>query len=369
MKTKALLTVIVFSLVFITAQAQAAGFRGLGGDHSIAKGVSADGAVVVGFSDMVPFRWTLYGGMEELDLGHFSYMGGATAISGDGEVAVGGISGPGGSEVAVRWISPLEMESLPRLPGGDSSSAFGVNLDGSVIVGHSDSTVTEHEQAFLWTVADGTIGLGTLAGHYKSRASSVSSDGRVVAGTSCSRTAGQMAFRWTAGGGMTGLGYLPGYDVSEASDVSADGKTIVGACFSDKAEEAFRWRKGDRRYPFIIETMEGLGDLKGGDVASRAYGVSGDGEIVVGVGSTDSGDEAAIWIGDKIYNLKTYLIKKFRLPIKDWTLTAATDISTDGKTIVGYGINPDGETEAWIASISKFPHLLAPTDLRIVPRP
>jgi hypothetical protein len=33
-----------------------------------------------------------------------------------------------------------------------------------------------------------------------------------------------------------------------------------------------------------------------------------------------------------------------------WTLTAATGISADGKTIVGYGYN-GGSPEAWIATI------------------
>lgn len=34
-----------------------------------------------------------------------------------------------------------------------------------------------------------------------------------------------------------------------------------------------------------------------------------------------------------------------------WTLIAASDISDDGLSIVGYGTNPDGNTEAWIATI------------------
>jgi len=34
-----------------------------------------------------------------------------------------------------------------------------------------------------------------------------------------------------------------------------------------------------------------------------------------------------------------------------WTLTEANGISADGNTIVGYGTNPLGNTEAWIAVI------------------
>jgi hypothetical protein len=34
-----------------------------------------------------------------------------------------------------------------------------------------------------------------------------------------------------------------------------------------------------------------------------------------------------------------------------WTLTRATDISADGRTIVGNGINPFGLQEAWMLQL------------------
>jgi uncharacterized membrane protein len=34
-----------------------------------------------------------------------------------------------------------------------------------------------------------------------------------------------------------------------------------------------------------------------------------------------------------------------------WKLSIATAISADGQTVVGYGINPSGLTEAWIATV------------------
>jgi hypothetical protein len=34
----------------------------------------------------------------------------------------------------------------------------------------------------------------------------------------------------------------------------------------------------------------------------------------------------------------------------DWTLTRASGVSADGTAIVGYGTNPDGNTEAWLVT-------------------
>ena len=37
------------------------------------------------------------------------------------------------------------------------------------------------------------------------------------------------------------------------------------------------------------------------------------------------------------------------------TLTVATAISADGRTIVGYGTNPLGQTETWVATLGPVP--------------
>jgi hypothetical protein len=37
------------------------------------------------------------------------------------------------------------------------------------------------------------------------------------------------------------------------------------------------------------------------------------------------------------------------LDLTGWTLTEASHISADGRKIVGYGTNPDGNTEGWLA--------------------
>ena len=72
-------------------------------------------------------------------------------------------------------------------------------------------------------------GLGALSGAgFSSQAHAVSVDGSTIVGVSNS-TSGSQAFRWTSGGGMQGLGDLSGGQfLSDAYGVSANGSVVVG---------------------------------------------------------------------------------------------------------------------------------------------
>jgi hypothetical protein len=50
-------------------------------------------------------------------------------------------------------------------------------------------------------------------------------------------------------------------------------------------------------------------------------------------------------------DLKSYLTSH-GADLTGWTLTNATGISADGLTIVGNGLNADGEVEGWVARLS-----------------
>jgi probable HAF family extracellular repeat protein len=205
------------------------------------------------------------------------------------------------------------------------------------------------------------MGLGDIpSGFQEVTAYGVSADGSVVVGSGEGPYADQ-AFRWTLEGGTEGLGFLPGGDVSKALAVSADGRVVVGYSTTDAGREAFRWR--------LAEGMVGLGDLNGGTLHSIAESVSADGSIIVGTGTTASGEEACIWTNGTVIKLKTLLMDKHGMDISQWALTTAKLVSADGKTFVGYGVNPDGQTEAWVAHIgdrTASPTLTPPTGLRII---
>lgn len=58
-----------------------------------------------------------------------------------------------------------------------------------------------------------------------------------------------------------------------------------------------------------------------------------------------------------IRNLKDMLVNDIGLDLTDWFLFAATAISADGKTIVGAGINPNGDGVAWLANLNPITSL------------
>jgi probable HAF family extracellular repeat protein len=144
---------------------------------------------------------------------------------------------------------------------------------------------------------------------------------------------------------MIGLGNLPESNFSEALDVSADGTVLVGYSILVRAiPQAFRWTKEGG--------MVALGELPGGHLDSRAYGVSANGSVVVGSSSGSSGNEAFVWTsGIGMIKLQDLLLSHGVSNLTGWELREAKSLSADGRTIVGYGENPDGNTEAWIATI------------------
>mgnify|MGYP006193284809 CR=1 FL=1 len=191
-------------------------------------------------------------------------------------------------------------------------------------------------------------GLGGLPGSFSSSATGVSADGSVVVGSS-TRTPmwTTEAFRWTQATGMVGLGDLPGGSFySDANGVSADGSVVVGISNIGNGSEAFRWTQATG--------MVGLGVLPGGYFSSSALGVSADGSVVVGY--SDSENEAFIWNSTQgMRSLKQVLTNDYGLNLNGWDLTSANAISADGLTIVGFGTNPLGQSEAWIARLDGEP--------------
>jgi hypothetical protein len=57
-------------------------------------------------------------------------------------------------------------------------------------------------------------------------------------------------------------------------------------------------------------------------------------------------------------NLRELLLSGGATGLTGWTLRQAKGVPADGRTIVGFGINPRGQVEAWIAVIPEPSSLL-----------
>ena len=271
------------------------------GGTSTALDVSDDGLVIVGFSALVSgpgnpahaFRWTSSSGMQDLGtlggLESFAY-----GVSGDGSVVVGV------SEIATvpharafRWTSASGMQDLGTL-GGEDSVALDVSQDGKVVVGTAEIPV-EGTRAFRWTQAGGMENLGNLnggsGGSGNSSAHAVNADGSVVVGSSTGS-----AFRWTVAGGMKDIGTLGGN--SSARGVSGDGSVVVG--FSDipgGEEHVFRWTTATGMKDLNTLLANAGVDMSGitlGKDPGSGVAISANGQFIVGKGEFSGARRAFI---------------------------------------------------------------------------
>jgi uncharacterized membrane protein len=336
------------------------GFKSLGAAsiETRALALSQDGKTIVGTESYEPgtnpIGWLNGGGVTRLPLvapgDNFTV---ASSVSGDGEVVVGyGTVAPEleepilstGNPTAVRWTADTGAEELPNLPSGLWSVAHSVSENASVIVGASvvpDAVAPAgwSTRAVIWT--NGNIeDMGLPVGEPSAVATKVSADGKVVIGTFGT----SKGFRWTR---ATGFQLLPPYGGATAFlplALSRDGSIVVGT----SGGKAVRWANGQTQV---------LGQLWNWSTCV-ATAISGDGTRIVGYAANsvtpDEGQvEAFIW--DPINGLRS--LKEAMVHIgmanafRDWTSSMATAISTDGQTVVGYGMSPNGKFEAWAARI------------------
>ena len=140
---------------------------------------------------------------------------------------------------------------------------------------------------------------------------------------------------------MQSLSDLPeGVVQNGADDVSGDGSVIVGTVrYRGRKEMAFRWT--------LPVGMQILDDLPGGHEYCTASAVSEDGSTVVGAAYSTVGSEAVRWIKNGgVESIRQLLVDR-GVDMAGWRLWIATDVSSDGRVIVGYGMNPNQKWEAW----------------------
>ena len=243
-----------------------------GGGMSMARGVSADGSVIVGSDGDRAFRWTKDGGMTYL----FPLGGEALAVSADGSVVAASNGG------AYRWTAA----GAERL--GDNTFPWDISLDGSTIVGTVSDT-PQRLAAVRWT-GQGMQRLGDLyGGNGLSVPFAVSGDGSVVAGSSYVLGTPAKAFVWRDGVGMSELPGVPAGLSFSPRAMSADGSVMVGDAGNATGSWAALWdaAHGMRLLHDVLGRDNGI-DLAGWTLYA-ATGVSADGTTIAGSATNPAG--------------------------------------------------------------------------------
>ncbi|MFO0897317.1 MAG: hypothetical protein U0836_07825 [Pirellulales bacterium] len=342
---------LVGLLTFANGPARAADFSGLGflpGDTqtSSAGGVSADGSVVVGTSYTGGYRWTVGGGMTPVD-----GLSDAVDVSADGQSVLGHANSA--ARTPVTW-TPSGVTTLAPLWGPTeigAARANAISADGKVVAGRALHAIPEVFFPAYWPHPTTGIKLSYEGKFTNGDALDLSADGSVMVGEITVETPERSyltAFRWTESEGIVPLSAGGGFSSSiHASAVSEDGKVIVGTMTNDIGlTQAYRWTQETGAVP--------LPDLPGGGGKLSASAVSGEGSTIVGTGLSESGTESFIWTSQAgTRSLVDVLKGDYNLgaALQGWSLLYDFDISADGSTVIGTGKNPQGQTEAWRATL------------------
>ena len=296
------------------------------------------------------------------------------------------------------WLWAYDAEAtepnylaIPDFGGGISDMvANDVSVDGTIIVGtgnvktgmvgwRADTLVVDEEGVPIPVQLIITDMFYTEQTLQTSSAQAVSADGTIIAGYGGTKR-GNKAFVTTVLDATTDpitleSYVLPAMDGGQWSEAYAMTETLDGRIFiagrsdSPKGPQACIWFYDDTAAAWVVK---GLGGLSKKKYDSRATGIvhrpgAADGELMV-VGYSKSilyPSEAFVWSGNPtleeedvgyLYDLEYILIKtgagEASLMGSSWILNQATGIALNEDLtarIVGWGVNPEGGIEAWLA--------------------
>ncbi len=253
-------------------------------------GMAAEGGALVaarpGATGAVPTIWYRDGSSRALavelsDCGADHQVDGGFDLNADCTVVVGQVVGCDG-ERAFRWSNTSGLVELPAVPGGDSRGTA-VSADGRVIVGFCESDEGGYRRPVIWRA--GRKPVFFLGADHPGEALNISLNGQFVVGQAQLGGLSPQAFFWQQGTAPVSLGNLSGRatDTSLARAV-ADNGTVVGwsgdALWGD--QEAFVWSaQGGMQSCARLLAAQGA-KLPEGVLLTAALDISGDGRTVVG---------------------------------------------------------------------------------------
>jgi uncharacterized membrane protein len=296
----------------------AAQFFALGsGNNSYA--LSADGTTVAGPTASGHFRWMQSGGVQPLALPAGSYI---RSLSGDGSVVFGQTSPndafrlAGGVLTPYANVSPVEM-----------------SRDGQVMSGMSPLPGVG---AVRWTVSDPTPVPLSVDPSHVAVPHAIDADGDVIGGE-YQGLPSTRGMRWTLGGGLELFASPSPFTSASAWAVTGDGSIMAGKLGGFGGSAPFP--------PGPVGQVEVL-PLLAGHTFTHVSGISGDGHTIVGT----SGSQAAVWTGNTVQSLESYLAGFGITTSPGWFFYGITDISEDGRVLTGNGFF-NGVDQGWVAVV------------------
>ena len=339
-----------------------------GTQGNIANAISADGRFVVGESDSAATpgvaledgyrfdRTTLaLVSMGSLNAANFSTH--AASVSGDGSTVVGfsrQLVGATNLQRAYSWTSGGGIVGVGVFSGTGTSFAYGISASGATVVGSTTTSGSAVGQSYYRTGGVMTL-IPVLAGGGASSARAANQDGTVVVGDS-----GAKPFRFF-GGTTSAIPQITGAadGFGEALAVNADGSVAVGTItsptfvdtsfgFSISQGVAFRWRNG------VTRALGGLPST--GSQASEAFGISGNGLVVVGEsrtsGTVSAGGIMEAFVWTPRWGLARLADKLGAAVPAGLRLDRGTSVSANGAVIAGNGtILATGKQFAYVATL------------------
>ena len=305
--------------------------------HPLPSAVNDNGSMIVGnFNEGDGCYWIPTTGAV--------FTGGLQAggVSADGATIVGTAFDQGLVQNAAIWLRGTEWRLLGSFPGAlpcdfNLSTATATSRDGSVVVGIARNGC-RLTHAFRWEESTGMVDLGSsIPGQY-SQGLGVSGDGAVVIGAQESEVGSRVGARWRDG--RQELFEGPTGRVGTAYATNHDGSIVGGRqCRPEDPFDQSAW---------VWTATDGLQCLPPPRrvvhqlvITSNVFATSDDGRVMGGAqvagGTTDQ--EALIWIDRSPAYLKDFL-RANGVPnaFATWINTGTiTDISPDGRILVGYG--------------------------------
>lgn len=306
--------------------------------------LSADGKVMAINLGGDFARWTAADGF--VHLGPGDIFSSSIGISADGNTIVGGRVGPDGNtnpglwQQATGWVD-LGHPAEGCLLDGNWGDSWGVNRDGSIVVGLS--WYCPGAEAFEWTSETGIVGLGHPT-NASSRATTISADGSTIVGFYEDPIQGfRRPVRWISG--STDL-FLGDDLAGEAIAVSSDGSQIVGQAADNTGNgRAFYYSKAGGEVSLGVLSHNSTDQ-------SVAFGVSDTGVVIgASINVFDFSSEPFVWTPTMgMRPLQAALVRKGADIPSGVTLTNVLAISQDGSTIAGLWLDANFNQGLWIVN-------------------